>query len=98
MLKEWWRINTKQCAVIDRIVDGMTAVLLLEEGQGQITVPVEKLPVGSGEGIWLLLTIQDGVLIDVELDLEKTEQVKGRIASKRALLLARMARRKQSQD
>ncbi|HBG09270.1 MAG: DUF3006 domain-containing protein [Limnochordia bacterium] len=84
-------INSKQRAVIDRIVDGAFAVLLLEGGQ-QITVPMEELPPGSREGIWLLVRLVDGNLVEAELDLEKTAEVKERIRKKRAHLLARMQR------
>lgn len=79
--------------MIDRIVDGAMAVLLLGEEQTQVLVPVETLPVGSAEGLWLLIRIEDGVVIEAELDDEKTEEIRGRIQAKRALLLQRMARR-----
>jgi hypothetical protein len=36
-------VNNRQRAVIDRIVDGIFAVLLLEEGREQITVPARLL-------------------------------------------------------
>jgi hypothetical protein len=55
-------------------------------------VPMEELPPGSREGIWLLVRLVDGNLVEAELDLEKTAEVKERIRKKRAHLLARMQR------
>ena len=80
-------INSKQRAVIDRIVDGAFAVLLLEGGQ-QITVPMEELPPGSREGIWLLVRLVDGNLVEAELDLKKTAKLKNRL-KKSALIFWR---------
>lgn len=57
-------------------------------------VSVEQLPSGSAEGSWLLVEIEDGELVEVDLDPEKRQEVKARISSKRALLLERMARRR----
>ncbi|HOK32956.1 MAG TPA: DUF3006 domain-containing protein [Limnochordia bacterium] len=85
----------KQWAVIDRIVDGSWAVLVFEEGQRQLTVPVGKLPQGSREGMWLAVRLKDGELAEAELDLVKTEEVKARIQLKRARLLERMRQRQQ---
>lgn len=79
-------------AVIDRIVDGITAVLLLEEEQAQLEVPVDRLPPGSAEGLWLLVLVEDGELIEARVDPEKTRRIKERIRQKRALLLERMTR------
>ncbi|HHW72444.1 MAG TPA: DUF3006 domain-containing protein [Firmicutes bacterium] len=86
-------VNNRQRAVIDRIVDGIFAVLLLEEGREQITVPVDKLPEGSAEGHWLLVRFAGGELIEAELDSAKTEEMRERIRRKRALLLERMKKR-----
>lgn len=80
--------------MIDRIVDGQIAILLLGEGGEQLQVAVDKLPAGSSEGTWLVVLVQDGELIWAELDPDKTREVEERIKSKRALLLERMARRK----
>lgn len=40
-------------AVVDRIVDGAYAVLLVGEEEKEITVPAANLPPGAGEGSWL---------------------------------------------
>ncbi len=82
-----------QSAVIDRIVDGITAVLILEEGQEEFLCPALSLPEGSKEGLWLLVRIEDGELVDVEIDHERTAAMEERIRSKRAQLLQRTRRR-----
>ena len=74
-------------------MDGITAVLLFEEGQTQLLVPVERLPPASVEGSWLLVRMENGEFVEADLDPEKTQEIKERIRSKRALLLERMARR-----
>lgn len=86
----------RQRAVIDRVVDGTTAVLLLEEGNTQLLVPVESLPEGSREGLWLFVLLADGEYMAGELDLEKTREMQERIHSKRVQLLERMSRRRKT--
>jgi len=78
--------------VIDRIVDNTTAVLLLGVEQVQFLCPVNSLPKGSGEGVWLQVKIKDGRLIWAELDLEKTSEMQNRIKAKLELLRQRMRR------
>lgn len=85
-------VTRRLSAVIDRIVDGTTAVLLLEEENTQLLVPLERLPVRSKEGTWLQVLLKEDQFIEGELDLAKTEEIRQRIHSKRALLLERMAR------
>ena len=91
-------ICSKQSAVVDRIVDQVSAVLLVKEGQEQLIVSTNKLPPGTKEGTWLLITTKGDKILAAELDQVKTEEIKDRIASKRALLLERMARRKKTRD
>lgn len=42
-------------AVIDRIVDGTHAVLLVGEEETELVMPVNNLPAGAREGTWLSL-------------------------------------------
>lgn len=88
-------ILQRQSAVIDRIVDEQTAVLHFAEDNRELLIPVEKLPQGSQEGHWLFIIWQDGQLVEAVLDLEKTEKIKERVQSKRAILLQRSSRRRQ---
>lgn len=83
---------SKLSAVIDRIVDGKTAVLLVGNEQKQLLAPIEDLPEGSKEGLWLLIELENNKLITAELDKEQTENMKKRISAKRELLLKRKPR------
>lgn len=71
-----------QSAVIDRVVDGITAVLLVGEEQKQFLCPLHDLPRGSREGLWLLVRLSRGRLIQAELDEEKTKEIQERIGAK----------------
>lgn len=84
----------KQSAVIDRIVDNTTAVLLLGEEQAQFLCPVDRLPQGSAEGMWLAVEIKDGRLIRAEVDFEKNREMQNRIRAKLALLRKRILPRR----
>jgi predicted O-methyltransferase YrrM len=79
----------KEKAVIDRIVDGQHAVLLVGEDEIERVVPVDQLPPGAVEGAWLQLLIEDGRLVEATLDAEETEGTKQRIDDKMAQLRAR---------
>ena len=69
-------------AVIDRIIDGAQAVLLVGEDETEKVVSFNDLPSGAGEGMWLLLH-PDGT---IEIDLKETNKVMSRIKDKMALL------------
>lgn len=64
--------------VVDRVVDGTTAVILVEDGSevvGQVTVPVCELPVAlRGEGARLLLRFSDDELVSVEPEPEQADE------------------------
>ena len=67
-------------AVIDRIVDGKTAVILV--GNKEYNYPASKLPKGAQEGVWVFITINEGRIIAVSVDQKETEEVRRRIRSK----------------
>lgn len=69
-------------AVIDRIVDGKHAVLLVGDEETEQIVPLNNLPDGVKEGIWLIVNDNGSF----EIDLEKTERTSSRIKDKMALL------------
>lgn len=54
--------------VVDRIIDGETAIILLEstgEERSQLEVPVDRLPESARtDGAVLSLTLTDGSLVD----------------------------------
>lgn len=69
-------------AVIDRIVDGRHAVLIVGDDQRQVTVPATSLPDGASEGMWLRVRFDGDELVDVQVDLEETERVRQRVSAK----------------
>lgn len=61
--------------VLDRIEDGNKAVILVEEINQEILMPIGDLPIGSKEGIWFLLKLDEESchFVVVEIDGEKTK-------------------------
>lgn len=78
-----------ESAVIDRIVDGAHAVLLIGEAQTERVVPAADLPEGAAEGDWLLVRFSGGRLLEARLDPAKTEDARRRIEAKLDRLRAR---------
>lgn len=72
--------------VIDRIIDGRIAVILLEEEKRQFDVPVAQLPADATPGSWLRLGLHADEIVSIELDVEMTQQMKERIHNKAARL------------
>jgi len=66
-------------AVIDRIVDRKTAVILVGEDQRQHHHPANELPEGAQEGTWLRVRIEDGEIVSMEVDAGETDEVRRRI-------------------
>jgi len=70
-------------AVIDRIVDGAIAVLLVGPDEVELHVPARDLPEGAGEGSWVVLdrevTRPRLVTIDHELTADRTEDLESRL-------------------
>ena len=69
-------------AVIDRIVDGKTAVILVGDDERQHHYPVNGLPAGAREGTWLRVQIENGGIMCIEVDREETESALRRIQAK----------------
>ena len=76
-------------AVIDRIVDGRTAVILVGEDERQYHYPADRLPEGAKEGTWLRVQIESGAIVAMEVDQEETDAVHRRIQEKMDRLRAR---------
>lgn len=74
-----------ETAVVDRF-EGDLAVLLLDQGRGQIDVPRAALPPGVREGTWLSVTWRDGTIDHIAIDEAATEAARARIADKLARL------------
>jgi hypothetical protein len=88
----------RQKAVIDRIVDGQHAVVLVGEEEREIILPVEQLPAGIGAGIWLQVELEDDLITEITIDPEETARVERRIAGKMALLRRRHSRLTRRED
>ncbi|NJP38580.1 DUF3006 family protein [Alkalicoccus luteus] len=80
----------KTCSgVVDRIVDGRTAVVLLEEQQRQLDLPLARLPSGVQEGHRLLVDVSetDGSCGRIVIDNEATKASRAAAAEAREPLL-----------
>ena len=75
---------TMKKAVLDRIVDGKFAVLLVGDEETEEIVPISQLPAQIKEGTWL--TITDGQFV---IDQEETMNKKDAAKSKLELLRKR---------
>jgi hypothetical protein len=69
-------------AVIDRMVDGTTAVLLIGPEETEKHVAVDDLPEGTVEGDWLILDVDQDPFQIVGLDTELTEARRAAIHEK----------------
>lgn len=76
-------------AVIDRIVDEKTAVILVGEDERQHHYPADKLPEGAREGTWLRVRVESGEIVFVEVDQEETDTTRRRLQEKMDKLRAR---------
>lgn len=70
---------TRLEAVVDRIVDGTHAVLLVGEGEVELVVPVTWLPAGAGEGSLLAL----GLDLDPGAGAARADELRGRLGGLR---------------
>ena len=75
--------------VIDRIVDGQTAVILIEEEGKQLDVSIQQLPMQATAGSWLRITLQEEEIVSFKLDTTRTKQMEERIHDKAQRLRAR---------
>ena len=61
-------------AVIDRIVDGTTAVLLVGPDETELLLPADELPETATEGVWVTLDPDSDPPAVLAVDTELTEQ------------------------
>ena len=76
-------------AVVDRIVDGVHAVLLVGEEEAERVVAVDALPQGVAEGTWLWVRFHGDQLVEAEIDHQETQATRARIKAKLELLSRR---------
>ncbi|MFA9479365.1 DUF3006 domain-containing protein [Phycisphaerales bacterium AB-hyl4] len=73
----------REVAVLDRIVDGKHAVLIVgDPPDREVAVPIETLPEGVQEGHWLRVILEGEHLVDAQIDQVATDAAKQRIHSK----------------
>lgn len=75
-----------QKAVVDRIVDGKYAVLLIGDKEEELNVSIKDLPEGTREGTWLKVEVADEQLLSAVIDHDKSSVVKKGIKDKMAIL------------
>lgn len=60
--------------VLDRIVDGKHAVILVEELGKEYIIDVDSLPNDSKEGTWFKLKVVNDEIVEMRID-EETQEV-----------------------
>ncbi len=74
--------------VIDRI-KAHEAVILVGDDEVEFIVPLTMLPEGAREGDWVKVVFNQGEVVHVEMDLEKTQKRKEHLQAKLAKLHAK---------
>lgn len=75
-------------AYLDRITNDNQAVLLIENTQQNLLYPAFSLPTGSKPGTWFHVTIQENNITSIQIDIEKTMQMKSQIQNRLSRLQA----------
>lgn len=63
--------------ILDRIEDGIHAVILVEEEGVELVLPANRLPEGSQVNSWFIIDVENGqlaVTLDEETTFSKSEQ------------------------
>ncbi|MDQ0352216.1 hypothetical protein J2R98_002050 [Alkalibacillus filiformis] len=68
--------------VLDEIVDGQTAVILVETTKQTFHLPVSQLPEESQEGIWYDIRVESDQIVELTINEEKTKQQKDGIRNR----------------
>jgi hypothetical protein len=68
--------------VVDRIVDGVTAVLLVEPDDEELDLPADQLPDGAVDGTWVRLDRGTEPPRILGIDHERTEARRADIAER----------------
>lgn len=81
--KEPDNLESQEKAVVDRIIDGAHAVLLIGDDETEQVLPTKQLPDHVTEGTWPRVTKDDqGRVAKVEVDENSTAEIEERITSK----------------
>lgn len=85
----------REVAVLDRVVDGERAVLLLGDPPGrEVVVAAAALPAGAREGARLRVELDGDRIVDAELDEGETRRARDRIRAKMDALRRRASKRR----
>ena len=75
--------SANELAVIDRIVDGTRAVLIIgDPPEREQVIPTDHLPEGTAEGTWLRVSFEDDRLAKAEIDHDETARRNARVREK----------------
>lgn len=75
--------RAERIAVIDRIVDGTRAVLIIgDPPEREQVIPRVQLPEGAAEGTWLRVRFEGDRLAEAEIDHDETAHSIARIREK----------------
>lgn len=94
-------MNGTYTAVVDRIVDEETAVILVEDGGDtveQFDVPVGRLPEDAHEGGVLTVDIADGRITGINYDADRTHTRREDTAERLSRLSTRLSDRQDSDE
>lgn len=70
----------RELAVVDRVVDGEHAVLLVgDPPERELVVPARELPAEAAGGHWLEIELEGDELRSAEIDPEATERARERV-------------------
>lgn len=75
-------------AMIDRFTENDLAVVLAESIGKEFLIDKNQLPEGAERGDYLVLELDDDVVVSIELDQDKTRERKSAVQSKLAKLRA----------
>ncbi|MTD31419.1 DUF3006 family protein [Planomicrobium sp. YIM 101495] len=76
---------------LDRIENGTTAVILLEDVQKELSISLHALPAGSEVGAWFRIDLWQGEIVSIELDRSAEQHQQERVDSVLAKLRSRSA-------
>lgn len=79
-------------AVLDRIVDDATAVLLVGPNEVEVHVPADALPDGATDGTWLVLDLDGDMPRVIAIDQRRTDDQRANLENRMARIRATRSR------
>jgi hypothetical protein len=78
---------------LDRFTDTNDALILVDALQQQFHVPADLLPADSTVGTWFLVDIQEGEIIAMQIDADKTQAIAREVEERMQRLKAKKTSR-----